>query len=185
MIRSDRLRLRKWRESYREAFAALNADPDVTWDLGGPLDRDQSDAKFDRYLATFDQHGFCRWALEDRDGQFQGYTGIMPSRPGHPLGPHADIGWRLVRWAWGRGYATEAAGASLRDVFERVGLNEVLAYTSADNVRSGEVIKRLNMQRAESLDYTEPLGNGMWQGLVWIARAGNPLQDGLSGKISP
>jgi RimJ/RimL family protein N-acetyltransferase len=173
MIRSDRLGLREWRESDRDAFAALNADPEVTWDLGGPLDRARSDAKFDRYVAAFARHGFCRWALEDRDGQFLGYTGVMPSRPGHPLGPHADIGWRLVRSAWGQGYATEAARAALQDAFERAGLKEVLAYTTADNVRSREVIGRLNMQRAESLDYAEPLGTGLWQGLVWRARPGN------------
>jgi RimJ/RimL family protein N-acetyltransferase len=154
----------------------LNAAPEVTRDLGGPLDRSESDAKFDRYVAAFERHGLCRWALEDLSGQFLGYTGVMPSRHGHPLGPHADIGWRLVRAAWGRGYATEAAKASLRDVFERARLKEVLAYTSADNVRSRAVIERLKLQRAASLDYCEPLGAGMWQGMVWVARPeGGPL----------
>ena len=169
MIRSDRLKLRSWQDSDRDAFATLNATSEVTRDLGGALDRAQSDAKFDRYVAAFERYGFCRWALEDSDGQFLGYTGVMPSRPGHPLGPHVDIGWRLVRWAWGRGYATEAAKASLRDAFERVHLKQVLAYTSADNVRSRAVIKRLKMTRAASLDYSEPLGAGMWKGLVWLA----------------
>ncbi len=170
MIDTDRLRLRNWRESDRDAFARLNAAAEVTQDLGGPLDRIESDAKFDRYVAAFERHRFCRWALEDLSGQFLGYTGVMPSRPGHPLGPHADIGWRLVHAAWGQGYATEAAKASLRDAFERVRLKEVLAYTSADNVRSQAVIQRLKLQRAASLDYSEPLGAGMWQGLAWIAR---------------
>jgi RimJ/RimL family protein N-acetyltransferase len=170
VIRSDRLALRSWRDSDRDAFAALNAVAELTQDLGGPLDRAQSDAKFDCYVAAFDRHGFCRWAIEDSDGQFLGYAGVMPSRSGHPLGPHADIGWRLKRSAWGRGYATEAARASLRDVFERVRLKEVLAYTSVDNVRSRAVIERLDMQRAASLDYSEPLGAGMWRGLVWVAR---------------
>jgi RimJ/RimL family protein N-acetyltransferase len=173
VIRTDRLRLRNWRESDRDAFAMLNAAPEVTQDLGGPLDRTESDAKFDRYVAAFDRHGFCRWALEDLSGQFLGYTGIMPSRPGHPLGPHADIGWRLVHAAWGRGYATEAAKASLRDAFERMRLKEVLAYTSADNVRSRAVIQRLKLQRDASLDYSEPLGAGIWQGMVWRARPEN------------
>ena len=170
VICSDRLQLRNWRDSDKDAFAALNAAPELTQDLGGPLDRSQSDAKFDRYVAAFHRHGFCRWALQDLDGQFLGYAGVMPSRPGHPLGPHADIGWRLVRSAWGRGYATEAAKAALRDTFERTGLKEVLAYTSANNVRSRAVIERLNMHRAAALDYSEPLGAGMWHGLVWIAR---------------
>ena len=162
MIRSGRLRLRNWRESDRDAFAGLNAAPEVTQDLGGPLDRSESDAKFDRYVAAFDQCGFCRWALEDSDGRFLGYAGV--------IGPHTDIGWRLVRPAWGRGYATEAARASLRDVFERVKLKEVLAYISADNVRSQAVIERLNMRRAATLDYSEPLGKGVWHGLVWMVR---------------
>jgi RimJ/RimL family protein N-acetyltransferase len=175
VIRSDRLKLRSWRDTDRDAFAALNATPEVTRDLGGPLDRAQSDAKFDRYVAAFDQHGFCRWALEDVRGQFLGYAGIMPSRPGHPLGPHADIGWRLVRSAWGRGYATEAAKASLRDAFERVHLKEVLAYTSADNARSQAVIKRLNMKRVALLDYSEPLDAGIWNSLVWTALPENHL----------
>ena len=168
VILSDRLRLRGWRDSDRDAFAALNADPEVARDLGGPLDRAESDAKLDRYVAAFEHDGFCRWLVEDPNEQFLGYAGIMPSRSGHPLGRHFDIGWRLVRSAWGHGYATEAAKASLRDAFERVHLQEVLAYTSADNVRSQAVIRRLDMQRAASLDYSEPVGKGTW--LVWISR---------------
>jgi RimJ/RimL family protein N-acetyltransferase len=175
VILSDRLRLRGWRDSDRDAFAALNADPELSRDLGGPLERAESDAKLDRYMATFEHDGFCRWLVEDLNQQFLGYAGVMPSRPGHPLGRHFDIGWRLVRPAWGRGYATEAAKASLRDTFERVHLKEVLAYTSADNVRSQAVIKRLNMQRAASLDYSEPVGKGAWRGLVWIARPSGGL----------
>lgn len=170
LIRSERLTLRNWRDSDRIAFAALNADPDIMHDLGGPLDRTASDAKFDRYMTTFEQHGFCRWALEDSQGTLLGYSGVMQSRPHHPLGPHAEIGWRLVRRAWGNGYATEAAKASLRDVFERVQLRQVLAYTSEDNLRSRAVIDRLKMQRAPSLDYSEPLGPGTWRGMVWLAR---------------
>ena len=53
-LRTSRLALRNWREEDREAFAALNADPQVALDLGGPLRRADSDAKFDRYVATGD-----------------------------------------------------------------------------------------------------------------------------------
>ena len=121
VLRTPRLTLRSWQDTDKAAFAALNADPEVTWDLGGPLDRRQSDAKLDRYVAAFERHGFCRWAIEDSRGEFVGYAGVMPSEPDHPLGPHAEIGWRLVRSAWGQGYATEAALASLLDAFARNG----------------------------------------------------------------
>src|SRR5229473_7670888 len=46
-------------------------------------------------------------------------------------------------------------------------------YTSADNVRSQAGIKRLNMQRAATLDYSEPLGKGAWHGLMWMVRRGD------------
>jgi RimJ/RimL family protein N-acetyltransferase len=171
ILRSERLALRNWRESDRTAFAALNSAREIMADLGGPLSREESDAKFDRYVAAFARHGLCRWALENGDGLFVGYAGLMPSRAGHPLGAHFDIGWRLARAAWGKGYATEAARAALRDGFERVGLTEVLAYTSDDNVRSLAVIARLKLQRAATLDYSEPLGGGRWHGMVWKASA--------------
>jgi RimJ/RimL family protein N-acetyltransferase len=174
LIRSERLTLRNWQNSDRAMFAALNADPEVTPDLGGPLDRATSDAKLDRYIASFERHGFCRWAIEDLNGNFLGYAGVMPSRPHHPLGPHAEIGWRLMRSAWGHGYATEAASACLKDVFERVRLKEVLTYTSADNFRSQAVMARLNLQRKPSLDYSEPQGAEMWHGMVWAARPTHP-----------
>ena len=91
-LRTPRLVLRAWRASDRAAFASLNADPEVTWDLGGPLTAAQSDAKFDRYRATFERHGFTRWAIDDAQGNFVGYAGVLPSPPGHVLGPHAEIG---------------------------------------------------------------------------------------------
>ncbi|HTW33057.1 MAG TPA: GNAT family N-acetyltransferase [Rhizomicrobium sp.] len=173
MFKTARLTLRRWRDTDRNAFAAMNADPEVMWDLGGPFDRTRSDAKFDRYVAAFDRHGFGRWALEDAEGRFVGYTGVMPSSVEHPLGYHAEIGWRLTRAAWGHGYATEAARASLQDAFARVGLTEVLSYTSADNLRSRAVMERAGLERDAARDFSWTYDKTMWHGLVWVARPGS------------
>ena len=95
----------------------------------------------------------------------------MPSLPGHPLGPHYEIGWRLVRRAWGHGYATEAARAALDDTFTRVGLAEVIAYTAPDNSRSQGVMDRLQLRRDASRDFTADTDTIKgWRGLVWVAR---------------
>jgi RimJ/RimL family protein N-acetyltransferase len=171
VIETPRLRLRCWRRSDQEAFAEMNADPEVMRDLGGPISRAASDAKLDRYAAAFREHGFCRWVVDNRTGDFLGYAGVMPSPPNHPLGPHFEIGWRLMRSAWGHGYATEAARASLDDAFGRVGLREVLTYTAPDNLRSQAVMDRLRLQRVPSRDFTADYGGfGAWSGLVWVAR---------------
>ena len=170
-IETERLRLRCWRHADRDAFAAMNADPAVMADLGGPLGRADSDRKYDHYLAVLDRFGFSRWAIEDPDGEFLGYAGVMPRRGKHPLGDHDEIGWRLVRSAWGKGLASEAARAALDDAFLRLGLDRVLAYTAADNPRSQAVMKRLSMERDASLDFSQTGSAGKaWRGLVWIAR---------------
>ncbi|MGD8417812.1 MAG: GNAT family N-acetyltransferase [Pseudomonadales bacterium] len=169
---TDRLRLRTWREDDRDAFAAMNAHPEVMRDYGGPISREDSDAKFDRYAGAFDVCGFGRWLIETAAGDYLGYCGVMPAYPGHPLGDHHEIGWRLVRHAWGYGYATEAARAALKDVFGRIGLDEVLAYTAPDNLRSQAVMARLNLERDPCLDFVAMNDLvGEWQGLVWVARA--------------
>ncbi len=173
VIDTARLRLRPWRDGDRVAFAAMLADPEVMADLGGPVDRPASDAKLDRYAATFERTGLCRGAIEGRNGGFLGYAGIMPSAARHPLGPHFDIGWRLAREAWGNGYATEAAAAALRDGFERVGLEQVLAYTAPDNTRSQAAMARLRLRRDPARDFALPRpGLPDWHGLVWVADAG-------------
>jgi RimJ/RimL family protein N-acetyltransferase len=172
-IETSRLRLRTWRTTDRDAFAALNSDIEVMADEGGPIDRASSDAKLDRYAASFEGHGFGRWLIEDRHGGFLGYAGVMPSPAGHPLGEHFEIGWRLARMAWGHGYATEAARAALDDALGRAGLSEVLAYTAADNLRSQAVMQRLRLFRDPARDFTAdyPHRKG-WRGLVWVARRG-------------
>jgi len=152
-------------------FAALNADPEVARDLGGPLSRAASDAKLDRYMDTFGRRGFCRWAIETGDGDFLGYAGVMPPREDHPLYPHCEVGWRLTRDAWGHGYATEAARAALDDIFTRVGLMEVVSFTAPDNLRSQAVMARLDLIRDVSRDFTlQDERLGLWRGLVWVAR---------------
>jgi RimJ/RimL family protein N-acetyltransferase len=169
LIETPRIKLRPWRESDRSVFAALHADREVMHDAGGPIDRSQSDAKLDRYAAAFERHGFTRWAMESHDSEFLGYTGIMPSRPEHPLGDHVDIGWRLVRGAWGQGYATEAATAALQDAFTRCGLAEVIACTTADNGRSQAVMARLGLRREPARDFRDHYGPREWHLLVWVA----------------
>ena len=152
MIETERLILRPWREADREPWAALNAEPEVSYWLGG-VDRAKSDAAIDRYVSHFDTAGYCRWAVERKaDAALMGSAGIMPM--GASDGPTAfEIGWRLSRDAWGQGYATEAAVAALADGFERRGLDEIIAFTARTNARSEAVMRKLGMVRDPARDF--------------------------------
>jgi RimJ/RimL family protein N-acetyltransferase len=169
-IETERLRLRPWHSSDADDLALMSADIDVMADLGGPLPRAVSDRKIERFQRSFRDDRITRWVVTDHDGCFLGYCGIVVQGADHPLGVHNEIGWRLVRDAWGYGYATEAASAALADAFARLGCPEVLAYTASDNVRSQAVMVRLGLQRRPWLDFAHHYENyGLWTGLVWAA----------------
>ena len=176
MLQTDRLILRPWREADREAYAALNADPEVMHDYPVLPERAWVDAKFDRYSVHFRDHGFGRWVLQRKgDGVLLGYTGILPTWPGHPYGEGMEIGWRLVRSAWGQGYATEAAKAALADGFGRLGFDEVVAYTLETNLRSQAVAHRSGMSRDPACDFhagLHPDGSAKDQWKVYKAKPG-------------
>ena len=176
MIETPRLRLHRWDDRHRDAFAAMHADPDVMADYGGLVGRAESDRKFERYVAAQRDHGISRWAVEDVDGALLGYSGVMPRLSGdHPLGAHFEIGWRFTRKAWGHGYATESASAALRHAIDDAGLREIVSYTSPDNVRSQAVMARLNLRRDPARDFTTlTLRGEPWRGLVWVVPAGWP-----------
>ncbi|WP_193183992.1 GNAT family N-acetyltransferase [Nisaea sediminum] len=169
MIETERLKLVAWQDRHLDAFAEMHADAQVMADLGGPIDMCESRRKLDRYREAFREYGVARWAVEDRDGAFLGYAGVMPRMsPGHPLGEHFEIGWRFVRSAWGNGYATESARASLDHAVDTLGLADILAYTSAENLRSQSVMKKLGMVRCPKRDFVQEIAHGaQWHGLVW------------------
>lgn len=173
MIETQRLRLFDWAPRHRIAFSQLHADPEVMADLGGPIDRTGSDQKFDRYCAAWRAHLVSRWAVENQDGEFLGYAGVMPRMSeDHPLGPHFEVGWRFARNAWGNGYATESAKAALDHAISDRGITGIVSYTDADNLRSQAVMRRLELFRQPSLDFVIPRPDGgVWRGLVWVVEA--------------
>jgi RimJ/RimL family protein N-acetyltransferase len=168
-IRTERTILRPWRAADAPAFSALHADPEVMRDTRGVFGRSESDDKLQRYRAAFEEHGFCRWAVDDLQGRFLGYAGVMPIPANFPVAPGYDIGWRFVRSAWGQGLATEAASASLEDVFRRTRIAEVLSFTSATNARSQAVMQRLNLQRDETRDFVLESRGVAWRAMLWFA----------------
>jgi RimJ/RimL family protein N-acetyltransferase len=159
VIETARLILRPWREDDRDDLARMCADPNVMVDYPKPQSHAESDVRFARYQESFEKFGFCRWAVERRnDGRFLGYTGINPTWPDHPLAPNVEIGWRLIREAWGCGYASEAASASLRDGFARCKLSKVYSFTTSENFRSQAVMNRIGLAREAARDFLDQQG---------------------------
>jgi len=153
-LETPRLRLRQWRDSDREPFAALNSDPEVMQYFAAPLSRHASDASIAAWRSQFEERGWSNWAVEEHDfGRFAGFVGLTVPVRVLPFSPCVEIGWRLSREQWGKGYATEAAREVLRVGFERLSLDEIVSFTAVLNRRSWAVMERIGMKRHDDFDY--------------------------------
>lgn len=155
-LRTDRLELRPWTAADRAPFAALNADPEVVRWIGGgaPMSRADSDELIDRITDQWRTRGFGLWAVEERaGGAFVGFAGLAVPWFLPAVLPAVEVGWRLARGAWGRGYATEAATAALDHAFATLELREVIATIFPDNTRSIRVAEKLGMAFAERREH--------------------------------
>ncbi len=161
-IGTKRLMMRRWRDADREPFAALNADAETMRYFPSPLSRAASDALIDVIESRFAQRGFGLWALEiAATGEFIGFTGLNGPMPdGIPGAGGVEIGWRLARHAWHRGYATEAARAALDVAFNGAALAEIWSFTAALNEPSQAVMRRIGLTEFARFDHPRiPVGH--------------------------
>jgi RimJ/RimL family protein N-acetyltransferase len=149
--------LRRWLPGDREPFATLNADPEVMEHFQKPLTREESDAFVARIEEEFDESGFGLWAVEVPDhAPFIGFVGLHRVRFDAPFAPAVEVAWRVAREHWGRGFATEAACAAVRYGLDEANVDEVVSFTTPDNVRSRKVMERLGMVRDADSDFEHP-----------------------------
>jgi RimJ/RimL family protein N-acetyltransferase len=140
-------RLERWdHERHADGLAAACADPEVQRFLGGPLERDASDVLSAQIEAHWNTFGFGLWAVVARDGGTAGFAGACRAAWHHEHHDSTEVGWRLARWAWGRGYATRAGALGAAAAFETFSLEEVVAFVHPDNARSIAVVGRLGME---------------------------------------
>jgi RimJ/RimL family protein N-acetyltransferase len=156
VLRTERLVLRQWRDTDRDPWAALCADPEVMRLFPSTLTRAESDDFVDRHTALLDERGWGLWAVEVIGGSpFIGFTGLAV--PGFPVPGHPDgcveVGWRLAADQWGRGYAPEAARAVLDVAWDVVGLDEVVSFTSVGNTNSRRVMEKIGLGFEREFDH--------------------------------
>ena len=174
LLETPRLILRAWRDEDRAPFAALNADPRVMEFMATALDRAQSDAMIDRMTAHLAARGFGLWAVEVKGGPpCIGFVGLSVPHYETAFTPCVEVGWRLAAAQWGRGYATEAARAALGFGFSIVGLDEIVSFTTAGNIRSRRVMERLGLRHSPADDFEHP-----------SLPAGHPLRPHVLYRIS-
>jgi RimJ/RimL family protein N-acetyltransferase len=152
---TPQLRLRRLRADDLDAFAAMNADPDVMEFFPRPWSFEESRASLEKINSGFDARGFGVYAA-DFKAEFAGIIGLSVPSFQAWFTPCVEILWRLQPRFWGKGLASEGAGAVLQMAFQTLLLPEVVAFTVATNLRSIRVMERLGMVRDAGAYFDHP-----------------------------
>ncbi len=147
-LETERLVLRRFTEADVENLFDLDGDSEVTRFLTGgkptPRDviRNETLPRFLHYYERFEGFGF--WAaIEKSTGEFLGWFHFRPQEGSDP--DEVELGYRLRRSTWGKGYATEGSRALIRKGFTELGVRRVVASTMAVNVASRRVMEKAGL----------------------------------------
>lgn len=161
-LETERLILRPFTRDDVDLLVELDSDPDVMWYIsrGRPTSRKEMESiilpRFLEYYELFE--GYGTWAtIEKATGQFIGWVSLRPKDGDPPDEP--ELGYRLRKSAWGRGYATEASRALVDKAFSELGARRVYAETMAVNTPSRRVMERVGLKYVRTFheEFEDPI----------------------------
>ena len=132
----------------------MNADPEVRAFFPSTLTKEQSDASIKRFESCFDRDGYCFYAVDKLvDQEFIGFIGFSKITMDVPFSPGVEIGWRLKKSEWGRGYATEGALRCLKYGFEELDFKAIYSFTTLTNKASEKVMQKIGMSQIGTFEH--------------------------------
>lgn len=145
VLQTPRLILRQFTEADASLIFTLNSDPEVIKYVHEPILQSVEQAKeiISQVILPQYKNNFGRWALHTKNNdEFIGWCGLKYL----PIPGEIDLGYRLSRFAWGNGYATEAAIHVLDHGFNQLHLKEIIGRAHLQNISSINVLKKIGMQ---------------------------------------
>ena len=150
-ITTERLGLRNWIDSDLQLLNLMNSDPRVMQYFPSTFNEDENRAFIKRMQKHFTEHNYCYFVLDLLStSQPIGFTGLMHQNFDADFMPCIDIGWRISASEWNKGYATEAAKASLNYGFKNQGIKEILSMAPSVNRPSITVMQKIGMKRVKT-----------------------------------
>jgi RimJ/RimL family protein N-acetyltransferase len=156
-LETPRLLLRQWKSSDVDLLAKISSDPVVMEHFVSMPTHEQIVAMVARINECFETKGYGLFAVEIKDsGEFIGFVGLWDYKFESKFTPCIEVGWRLAKEHWGKGYAPEAARRVLQFGFEEVKLAEIFSWTSKFNTNSIRVMEKIGLRRDIDNDFDHP-----------------------------
>lgn len=158
LIKTERLGLRNWESKDLDPMATINADPEVMEFFPKRATKKETALFIKRMQENYNDHGFCYFAVDVlATNEFIGFVGLLKQTYESPFTPCVDIGWRLKKSSWGKGYATEGAKACLEYGFHELGLESIYSVASVINTKSTNVMRKIGMTKLLEFDHPKIL----------------------------
>ncbi len=152
---SQRLGFRNWLGTDLPKMAAINADKEVMKFFPSTQAEAKTEEFIKRMQTQFEKHGFCYFAVEILEtNELIGFIGLSEQTYEADFTPCVDIGWRLCKTHWGKGYATEGAKRVLQYGFEDVGLDRILSIAPVLNKASESVMQKIGMHKVTTFEHS-------------------------------
>lgn len=151
-IETARLQLRALKPDDLDDLCLIFGDSEVMrWISGGkPRPREETEKGLLRTLDGWKKRGFGLWAMTEKEREkVIGYCGLMPLDDTTEI----EVAYGLAKSEWGRGFASEAAHASLRFGFEELKLERIVAVVNPENIPSQRVLEKLGMTHTKNGHY--------------------------------
>ncbi len=160
LFKSERLGFRNWNSSDYEPFAEINSDPDVMEFFPKQLTREESIAMIKRMQNTYDELGYTFFAVDLlENNEFIGFVGLIKATFEAFFTPCFEIGWRLKKSAWNKGYATEGAKACLQYGFNNLNMDVIHSITAVTNKKSEHLMTKIGMTKIGTFDHPKLSNN--------------------------
>ena len=156
IFKSERLGFRNWRNEDLEEFAKLNSDEEVMEHFPKILSKKEVEKFIEKLRNHFAKNGYTYYATEILETkEFIGMIGLAFQEYKTNFTPAIDIGWRLKRNAWGKGYATEGAKRCLKYAFNELGIKKIISVCTIKNIKSENVMKKIGMTKKGEFNHPE------------------------------
>lgn len=156
LFTSERLGFRKWRDADLSEFAELNSDDAVMKHFPKTLSKKEVEALIVALKNHYTENGFTYYATEIlATKEFIGMIGLAFQEYKTKFTPAIDIGWRLKRRAWGKGYATEGARRCLDYAFNELGIKKIISVCTVKNTNSERVMQKIGMTKIGDFNHPE------------------------------
>ena len=155
-FKSERLGFRNWNNQDLKAFESMNSDPAVMKYFPATLNEKESQDLLKRLKRHQSKFGYTYFATDILNtDEFIGFIGLQYKDYKAFFNPSVDIGWRLKKEVWGKGYATEGAKRCLEYAFRTLNLNRIISVCPEINKSSERIMNKIGMKKIGEFEHPQ------------------------------